>query len=39
MELELFIFEQGYLRLASEEYNPKNTTNQYIHLTNNAIQK
>ncbi|CAD8204297.1 unnamed protein product [Paramecium octaurelia] len=38
-DLEFFFFEQGYIRMASEEYTTKNVQNQYVHLTNNAIQK
>ncbi|CAD8109961.1 unnamed protein product [Paramecium primaurelia] len=38
-DLEFFFFEQGYIRMASEEYTTKNVLNQYVHLTNNAIQK
>ncbi|KAM3147792.1 hypothetical protein pb186bvf_000120 [Paramecium bursaria] len=38
-ELELYFFSQGYIRLASEEYNLKNIGNSFVHLTNNAIQK
>ncbi|CAD8210274.1 unnamed protein product [Paramecium octaurelia] len=38
-DLEFYFFEQGYIRMASEEYTTKNVLNQYVHLTNNAIQK
>ncbi|CAK61223.1 unnamed protein product (macronuclear) [Paramecium tetraurelia] len=38
-DLEFFFFEQGYIRMASEEYTTKDVQNQYVHLTNNAIQK
>ncbi|CAI2369156.1 unnamed protein product [Moneuplotes crassus] len=35
------IFEEGYIRTACEPFSNQNTdvSNQYIHLTNNAIQK
>ena len=39
MDMEFYFFEQGYIRMASEEYSNKNVNNQYVHLTNNAIQK
>ncbi|KAM3130213.1 hypothetical protein pb186bvf_017713 [Paramecium bursaria] len=37
-DLDIYVFEQGYLRLSSEKFDLKNT-NTFIHLTNNAIQK
>ena len=40
-EMEVFFFKEGYIRLSSEEYKLDSTTigNQFIHLTNNAVQK
>jgi hypothetical protein len=38
---DCYIFKEGYLRTSSEEFNidPNNVDNQYVHLTNNAVQK
>jgi tubulin polyglutamylase TTLL1 len=35
------MFKEGYLRTSSSEFNidPNNPDDQYMHLTNNAIQK
>jgi len=40
-EMEVFFFKEGYLRTSSHDYsNSKNDLDDdYIHLTNNAIQK
>ena len=35
---ELFYYKNGYLRTSSSEYDPEATDN-YIHLTNNCLQK
>jgi hypothetical protein len=35
----LFFFKEGYLRLSSADYSVDNLANDYVHLTNNAIQK
>jgi hypothetical protein len=37
----LYFFPEGYLRTSSSEFNidPNNPDDQYVHLTNNAIQK
>jgi hypothetical protein len=35
---ELFYYRHGYLRTSSSEYDPHGTDN-YIHLTNNCLQK
>ena len=35
---EIFIFKKGYLRTSSEEFNLKKSNN-YVHLTNNCLQK
>lgn len=37
-DLDMYMFEQGYLRLSSEEFNLSDM-NTFIHLTNNAVQK
>jgi hypothetical protein len=39
--MEVFFFKEGYLRTSSSEYSTDKTTlnNDYIHLTNNAVQK
>eukprot|EP00347_Sterkiella_histriomuscorum_P004466 403360355 len=36
-----YMFKEGYLRTSSSEYgiDPNNPDDQYVHLTNNAIQK
>jgi tubulin polyglutamylase TTLL1 len=35
------MFKEGYLRTSSSEFkiNLKNVDDQYVHLTNNAVQK
>ena len=35
---DLFYYKHGYLRTSSSEYDP-NATDNYIHLTNNCLQK
>ena len=38
--LEVFVFEEGYLRFSSQPYSTKNNhMNPFIHLTNNSVQK
>jgi hypothetical protein len=37
--MEVFFFREGYLRTSASEYKLDDVTNQYIHLTNNAVQK
>lgn len=39
--MEAFFFKEGYLRTSSSEYTTDkgNLDNDYIHLTNNAVQK
>ncbi|CAK74804.1 unnamed protein product (macronuclear) [Paramecium tetraurelia] len=34
-----YFFKEGYLRLASEQFDVNNLKSLYIHLTNNAVQK
>ncbi|EGR27473.1 tubulin-tyrosine ligase family protein, putative [Ichthyophthirius multifiliis] len=40
-ELEILFFREGYIRLSSSEFSLRENQidNQFIHLTNNAIQK
>ena len=40
-DTSLYFFPEGYLRTSSSEFNidPNNPDDQYVHLTNNAIQK
>ena len=40
-DYSVYLFKEGYLRTSSSEYNidPNNPDDQYVHLTNNAIQK
>ena len=37
--LQGYFYSEGYLRTTSCEYNVKDTSNNFIHLTNDAIQK
>ena len=38
--MEVFVFEEGYLRFSSQPYSTKNNhLNPFIHLTNNSVQK
>lgn len=38
--LEVFVFEEAYLRFSSQLYSTKdNHQNPFIHLTNNSVQK
>ena len=34
---ELYYYNEGYLRTSSETYTMDDTTNEYIHLTNNCL--
>jgi hypothetical protein len=40
-DMTIFYFKEWYIRLSSEKFslNDKDQENQYVHLTNNAIQK
>ncbi len=38
-EMDLFFFKEGYLRLSSAEYQVERLNDDFVHLTNNAIQK
>lgn len=38
-DMDLFFFKEGYLRLSSAEYTPDRLHDDFVHLTNNAIQK
>ena len=35
----MFVYKEGYIRTSSHEYKLDNCENQYVHLTNNAVQK
>jgi hypothetical protein len=35
---ELYYYNEGYLRTSSEAYTMDDTTNEYVHLTNNCLQ-
>jgi tubulin--tyrosine ligase/tubulin polyglutamylase TTLL9 len=37
--MDLYFFREGYLRMSCADYTPDKLTDDYIHLTNNAIQK
>ena len=37
--LQAYFYNEGYIRTACKEYNPKVLDNKYIHLTNDAVQK
>jgi len=36
--LQVWVYEEYYLRFSSLEFSLSNLENRYIHLTNNAIQ-
>lgn len=38
---DLYVFKEGYLRTSSSEFKVdlSNVDDQYVHLTNNAVQK
>ena len=40
-DMDVFFFREGYLRTSSQPYsmNAQNLDDDFIHLTNNAIQK
>jgi len=38
-DMDLFFFREGYLRLSSAEYKPDSLADDFVHLTNQAIQK
>lgn len=35
---ELYVYKKGYLRTSSDDYSLSNKNN-YVHLTNNCLQK
>jgi len=37
--MDVFFFREGYLRMSSADYATDKLTDDYVHLTNNAIQK
>jgi len=37
--LQGYWYSEGYLRTSSREFNTKNVSNKFIHLTNDAVQK
>ncbi|CDW88442.1 ttl domain containing protein [Stylonychia lemnae] len=38
-DMDVFFFKEGYLRTTCAEYKLDNVEDQYIHLTNNAVQR
>ena len=38
-DMNVYMYREGYLRKSSEKYDLDNIGNEFIHLTNNAIQK
>ena len=38
-DFEVFFYREGYVRTSSQEYKLDNCEDQYVHLTNNAVQK
>lgn len=38
-QMNIYFFKEGYIRTSSDLYSTEDTTNYFIHLTNNAIQK
>lgn len=37
--VKVYLYEEGYLRTSSREYNIHDLSNKLIHLTNDAVQK
>ena len=39
--MDIYVFKEGYLRTSSSEFHIdlENVDDQYVHLTNNAVQK
>lgn len=37
--MDCYFYKAGYIRTASELYRMDDLDNQFIHLTNNAVQK
>lgn len=37
--MQLYFFKDGYLRTSSDDYTLKVKNNNYVHLTNNCLQK
>lgn len=37
--MDCYFFKEGYIRTSSEEFKLDDLDNDFIHLTNNAIQK
>jgi hypothetical protein len=37
--LECYFFKEGYIRTSSMAYDLNDIENEFVHLTNNAIQK
>jgi len=37
--MKAYIYEEGYLRTSSREYNINNLSSKLVHLTNDAVQK
>jgi tubulin monoglycylase TTLL3/8 len=37
--LQIYLYHDCYIRFSATDYNPKNVTNMFIHLTNNSISK
>lgn len=38
-EMDVYFFSEGYLRMSSAEFGINRLEDEYVHLTNNAIQK
>ena len=38
-DFEVFFYKEGYLRTSCFEYKLDNCEDQYVHLTNNAVQR
>jgi hypothetical protein len=38
-DMDLYFFREGYLRMSSADYSLDRLQDDYVHLTNNAIQR
>lgn len=38
-DLDVYFFREGYLRMSCADYSNDKLQDEYVHLTNNAIQR
>lgn len=38
-DMDLYFFREGYIRMSSADYSLDQLHDDYVHLTNNAIQR